>query len=65
MVDASLEEEACSDAQLLVSVNGKNNICGQQKIGSGGLDPDTIFEMAEVRLYFCLLNFVENTIIFT
>ena len=52
MVDASIDEEACSDAQLLVSVNGKNNICGQQKTGSGALSCESIFEMIEVRLFF-------------
>lgn len=49
VVDASLEEEGCSDCHLLVSVNGDGKICSQQKIGSGGLDPQEIFEMLEVR----------------
>jgi exosome complex RNA-binding protein Rrp42 (RNase PH superfamily) len=44
-----MEEEGCSDCHLLVSVNGTGSICGQQKIGTGGLDPQTIFEMLEVR----------------
>ena len=48
MVDASRQEEACSVAQLLVSVNGDNKICAMQKVGSGALDPDSIFEMIEV-----------------
>lgn len=47
-MDASLQEEACSLAQLLVSVNGDNNICAMQKVGQGALDPDSIFEMTEV-----------------
>lgn len=47
VVDASLQEEACSLAQLLVSVNGDNNICAMQKVGQGALDPDSIFEMTE------------------
>lgn len=47
VVDASLQEEACCLAQLLVSVNGDNNICAMQKVGPGGLDPDSIFEMIE------------------
>lgn len=54
-MDASLQEEACSLAQLLVSVNGDNNICAMQKVGKGALDPDSIFEMTEVMkvLLFC------------
>jgi len=47
VVDASLQEEACSLAQLLVSVNGNNSICAMQKVGPGALDPDSIFEMIE------------------
>ena len=50
VVDASLQEEACSLAQLLVSVNGDNNICAMQKVGPGALDPDSIFEMIEVKM---------------
>lgn len=50
MVDASLQEEACCLAQLLVSVNGKNNICAMQKVGPGALDLDSIFEMIEVEM---------------
>ena len=50
MVDASLQEEACCLAQLLVSVNGNNNICAMQKVGPGALDPDSIFEMIEVEM---------------
>ena len=52
VVDASLQEEACSLAQLLVSMNGKNNICATQKMGHGALDPNSIFEMIEVRKFF-------------
>lgn len=57
VVDASLQEEACSLAQLLVSVNGNNNICAMQKVGPGALDPDSIFEMIEVRKFthFCYI----------
>lgn len=47
VVDASPQEEACSLAQFLVSVNGESNICAMQKVGSGALDPDSIFEMIE------------------
>lgn len=57
MVDASLQEEACCLAQLLVSVNGNNNICAMQKVGPGALDPDSIFEMIEVKIHFhCVLK---------
>lgn len=56
VVDASLQEEACSLAQLLVSVNGENNICAMQKVGQGALDPDSIFEMIGVRFqHLCML----------
>ena len=51
VVDASLQEEACCLAQLLVSVNGNNNICAMQKVGPGALDPDSIFEMIEVEMF--------------
>ena len=50
VVDASLQEEACCLAQLLVSVNGNNNICAMQKVGPGTLDLDSIFEMIEVEI---------------
>ena len=51
-MDVSLEEEACSLVQLLVSVNGENNICSMQKVGQGALDADSISEMIEARKYF-------------
>lgn len=51
-MDASLEEEACSLVQLLVSVNGENNVCAMQKVGQGALDADSIFEMIEARKCF-------------
>lgn len=51
VVDASLQEEACCLAQLLVSVNGDKNICAMQKVGPGALDPDSIFEMIETACY--------------
>lgn len=50
VVDASLQEEACCLAQLLVSVNGNNNICAMQKAGPGALDLDSIYEMIEVEM---------------
>ena len=56
-MDASLEEEACSLVQLLVSVNGENNICAMQKVGQGALDADSIFEMIEVGKHFYSIRF--------
>ncbi|EDO34904.1 predicted protein [Nematostella vectensis] len=57
VVDASQSEELCSDCHLLVAVNSCGNVCGQQKIGCGGLEPDTICEMLEVRLEQSILYF--------
>lgn len=53
-MDASPQEETCSLAQLLVSINGDKNICAMQKVGSGALDPDSIFEMIEVGIFIRL-----------
>ena len=55
-MDASPQEETCSLAQLLVSINGDRNICAMQKVGSGALDPDSIFEMIEVRIFIRLVS---------
>lgn len=48
MVDATLEEEACSLASLLVSVTSKGALTSIKKVGRGSLDPESIFEMMEV-----------------
>ena len=48
VIDATAEEEVCSDAQLLVAVNESGRITGIQKHGRGGLNPDLTFEMIEV-----------------
>jgi len=48
VVDATTEEEVCSDAQLLVSINSKGNICSAQKHGNGAIHPDLLFEMMRV-----------------
>ena len=56
VVDASPQEETCSLAQLLVSINGDRNICAMQKVGSGALDPDSIFEMIEVGIFIRLVS---------
>ena len=55
-MDASPQEETCSLAQLLVSINGDRNICAMQKVGSGALDPDSIFEMIEVGIFIRLVS---------
>lgn len=55
-MDATLQEEACSLASLLVSVTSKGTLTSVKKVGKGSLDPESIFEMMEVRGYeqFCL-----------
>ena len=52
MVDASMEEEFCSDGQLLVAVNGDGNICEIQRLGSSAVEPEMMTEMLEV--YLCV-----------
>ncbi|NXD19448.1 EXOS7 protein, partial [Spelaeornis formosus] len=47
VVDATLQEEACSLASLLVSVTSKGAITSMKKVGKGSLDPESIFEMME------------------
>ncbi|NXN95196.1 EXOS7 protein, partial [Rhinopomastus cyanomelas] len=47
VVDATLEEEACSLASLLVSVTSKGALTSMKKVGKGSLDPESIFEMME------------------
>lgn len=49
MVDATLQEEACSLASLLVSVTSEGVVTCVRKVGKGSLDPESIFEMMEVR----------------
>ncbi|XP_052042835.1 exosome complex component RRP42 isoform X1 [Apodemus sylvaticus] len=48
VVDATLQEEACSLASLLVSVTSKGIVTCMRKVGKGSLDPESIFEMMEV-----------------
>lgn len=50
VVDATLQEEACSLASLLVAVTSKGVVTCMRKVGKGSLDPESIFEMMEVRL---------------
>uniref|UniRef100_A0A5F9CY57 Exosome component 7 n=1 Tax=Oryctolagus cuniculus TaxID=9986 RepID=A0A5F9CY57_RABIT len=47
VVDATLQEEACSLASLLVSVTNKGVVTCMRKVGKGSLDPESIFEMME------------------
>lgn len=47
-MDATLEEEACSLASLLVSVTSKGTLTSIKKVGRGSLDPESIFEMMGV-----------------
>ncbi|XP_063778485.1 exosome complex component RRP42 isoform X1 [Pseudophryne corroboree] len=47
VVDATLQEEACSLANLLISVTSKGTLTCMRKLGKGSLDPESIFEMIE------------------
>ncbi|XP_026634701.1 exosome complex component RRP42 isoform X2 [Microtus ochrogaster] len=47
VVDATLQEEACSLASLLVSVTSRGVVTCLRKVGKGSLDPESIFEMME------------------
>ncbi|KAE8597019.1 hypothetical protein XENTR_v10016324 [Xenopus tropicalis] len=47
VVDATLQEEACSVASLLIAVTSKGILTCMRKIGKGSLDPESIFEMIE------------------
>nr|XP_033786222.1 exosome complex component RRP42 [Geotrypetes seraphini] len=47
VVDATLQEEACTLASLLISVTSKGMLTGMKKVGKGSLDPESIFEMIE------------------
>ncbi|KAF5908054.1 exosome complex component RRP42, partial [Clarias magur] len=47
VVDATLQEKACSVASLLISVTQKGTVTCVRKLGGGSLDPDSIFEMTE------------------
>lgn len=49
VVDATLQEEACSLASVLVSVTSQGVVTCMRKVGKGSLDPESIFEMMEVR----------------
>ncbi|XP_070575089.1 exosome complex exonuclease RRP42-like [Ptychodera flava] len=47
IVDATMEEEACCLACLMVAVTPKGTFSGVRKEGSGSLDPESVFEMME------------------
>jgi len=48
VVDATAEEEVCSDAELLIAINSKGRVCSMQKHGKGAIHPDLLFEMLRV-----------------
>uniref|UniRef100_A0A8C9F8Z9 Ribosomal RNA-processing protein 42 n=1 Tax=Pavo cristatus TaxID=9049 RepID=A0A8C9F8Z9_PAVCR len=47
VVDATLQEEACCLASLLIAITSKGALTCMKKIGKGSLDPESIFEMME------------------
>ncbi|KAG7225467.1 hypothetical protein INR49_027462 [Caranx melampygus] len=47
VVDATLQEKACSVASLIISVTQKGTVTCTRKVGGGSLDPESIFEMTE------------------
>lgn len=47
VVDATLQEKACSVASLIISVTHKGTVTCMRKTGGGSLDPESIFEMTE------------------
>uniref|UniRef100_A0A672JXU1 Exosome component 7 n=1 Tax=Sinocyclocheilus grahami TaxID=75366 RepID=A0A672JXU1_SINGR len=47
VVDATLQEKACSVASLLISVTHRGTVTCVRKMGGGSLDPESIFEMTE------------------
>uniref|UniRef100_A0A8C2H4X7 Exosome component 7 n=1 Tax=Cyprinus carpio TaxID=7962 RepID=A0A8C2H4X7_CYPCA len=55
VVDATLQEKACSVASLLISVTHRGTVTCVRKMGGGSLDPESIFEMTEVRSFLILI----------
>ncbi|KAG8139365.1 putative Exosome complex component RRP42-like protein, partial [Naja naja] len=47
VVDATLQEEACSLASLLISITSQGVITCIKKVGRGSLDPESVFEMVQ------------------
>ncbi|XP_075683190.1 exosome complex component RRP42 [Rhinoderma darwinii] len=64
VVDATLQEEACSLASLLISVTSEGTLTCMRKIGKGSLDPESIFEMIETgkRVAKALLLSLQNVL---
>lgn len=52
IVDATLQEKACSVASLIMAVTHKGMVTCTRKVGGGSLDPESIFEMTEVNPAF-------------
>ncbi|XP_046842125.1 exosome complex component RRP42-like [Xenia sp. Carnegie-2017] len=50
VVDACMEEEFCTDGQILVAINGDGNISGIQRLGSSAVEPELLAEMLEVAV---------------
>ena len=48
VVDATLQEKACSVASLIIAVTHKGTVTCARKVGGGSLDPESIFEMTQV-----------------
>lgn len=48
LVDASLLEEQCADANISVMVNKKGYLCGMRKRGDGCMDPSMLVGMIQV-----------------
>ena len=55
IVDATLEEEACSMACIVAAVNKEGAIDGMVKKGSGSLTIDSIYKMLTVSFPFHLI----------
>ncbi len=47
VVDASMEEESCSIARLILGVTSQGHVTGMIKDGAGSLDPDSVVDMVE------------------
>jgi exosome complex component RRP42 len=47
VVDASVEEETCALARLMIGITESGEITGLRKESGGSLDPESIFEMME------------------
>ncbi|KAF9919042.1 Exosome complex component RRP42 [Lobosporangium transversale] len=48
IVDATLLEELCTEAKLVVAVNRAGEICGLQKNHDGSIEPSLLLEMIQV-----------------